>query len=166
MTKLKKPETNSSYWKSDYGLECPICLGCSDLDLAARKYSYPRKDELLRHFKTHQVPPFFAKAGRPCDILILPVILMLWFHFTGTCSILKSAMKSLMIIYEIDGLLIKTGDLGEIGGPWGFEKMTKLSVCMYRNSLLLKAETELSVKGCQSLELCFELQKLNVSESL
>lgn len=74
---------------------------------------------------------------------------------------------SLMIICEIDGLLIKTGgDLGEIGGSWGFEKMTKLSVCMYRNSLLLKAETELSVKGCQSLELCFELQKLNVSESL
>ncbi|KAJ5372453.1 hypothetical protein N7517_004459 [Penicillium concentricum] len=61
-------ETSSRYWKSQTGLEYPFCLGCSNLNPAARHYSYSRKDSLSRHFKTHQLPSFFAKPGRPCDI--------------------------------------------------------------------------------------------------
>ena len=65
---------NSSCWQSETGLECPFCLGCPTFDPAARQYSYSRKYLLTRHFKTHQLPSFFAKPGRPCDIPGCPTI--------------------------------------------------------------------------------------------
>jgi hypothetical protein len=50
-------------------LQCPVCLGRTELLLPeARAFHYARKDALQRHFKTHKLPMFFDKPGRPCDI--------------------------------------------------------------------------------------------------
>ncbi|OJJ78467.1 uncharacterized protein ASPGLDRAFT_40770 [Aspergillus glaucus CBS 516.65] len=52
--------------KSDSGLECPACLGRSNMHTRAKKYIYARKDILQRHFRTHKLPRIFPK-GRECD---------------------------------------------------------------------------------------------------
>ncbi|KAJ5084902.1 hypothetical protein NUU61_009481 [Penicillium alfredii] len=49
-------------------LQCPVCLGRAELHPAAREFCYARKDALQRHFKTHELPMFFDKPGRVCDI--------------------------------------------------------------------------------------------------
>lgn len=54
--------------ESDSGLECPVCLGCSELDPRVRTYRYARKDILQNHFKTHKLPAFFGRQGRECDV--------------------------------------------------------------------------------------------------
>lgn len=52
--------------KSESGLECPVCLGCSDMHPKAKRYRYARKDTLQRHFKTHQLWQKFRNS-RTCD---------------------------------------------------------------------------------------------------
>ncbi|KAB8259317.1 hypothetical protein BDV32DRAFT_159408 [Aspergillus pseudonomiae] len=59
---------------SDSGLECPVCLGRSDIHARAKSYRYARKDTLQRHFKTHKLPANFSK-GRTCDYPGCDVIL-------------------------------------------------------------------------------------------
>jgi hypothetical protein len=61
-------QANSTVWESKSGLECPICLGRSRADPAAREYSFSRKDSLVRHFKKHQLQTSFGELSRPCDI--------------------------------------------------------------------------------------------------
>lgn len=51
---------------SKTGLECPVCLGCSDQHERARMYQYARKNALQKHFGTHKLPSTFPE-GRPCD---------------------------------------------------------------------------------------------------
>lgn len=71
LANLKKEESEENkggYLESGSGLECPICLGRSDLEPAVREYRYSRKDSLLRHFNSHMLPWSFGSSGRPCDI--------------------------------------------------------------------------------------------------
>jgi hypothetical protein len=52
--------------ESDSGLECPVCLGASNVHVRARRFRYARKDTLQKHFETHKLPNIFPK-GRECD---------------------------------------------------------------------------------------------------
>lgn len=65
---IKIEEPCHTHWKSETGLECPVCIGTPELDPAARMFNYSRKDALLRHFGGHRLPFFFRPGGRRCDI--------------------------------------------------------------------------------------------------
>ncbi|KAJ5676455.1 uncharacterized protein N7477_002088 [Penicillium maclennaniae] len=62
-----KSEPQSFPMKSATGLECPVCLGVTDIHPAAKQFEYSRKDALQKHFRTHKLPQIFLK-GRQCDI--------------------------------------------------------------------------------------------------
>lgn len=61
----KPPETVIPM-KSKSGLECPVCLGHSNVHLRVRRYTYAHKDTLQKHFKTHKLPKNFPE-GRECN---------------------------------------------------------------------------------------------------
>lgn len=53
--------------KSVTGLECPVCLGVTDIHPTAKRFRYSRKDGLQKHFRSHKLPQIFPN-GHQCDI--------------------------------------------------------------------------------------------------
>lgn len=51
-----KSEPQPFPMKSVTGLECPVCLGVTDIHPTAKQFGYSRKDGLQKHFRTHKLP--------------------------------------------------------------------------------------------------------------
>ncbi|KAJ5882834.1 uncharacterized protein N7473_011096 [Penicillium subrubescens] len=62
-----KTEPQPFPMKSVTGLECPVCLGVTDIHPTAKQFRYSRKNGLQKHFRTHKLPQMFPN-GRQCDI--------------------------------------------------------------------------------------------------
>ena len=81
-----KPPKYIMLKESENILECPVCLGRSNIHPAAKGYTYARKDTLQRHFKTHKLPKNFSDY--------FPIDISPWLsHFSPVlCQLLKSHM--------------------------------------------------------------------------